>query len=132
VLCTVPLEVLIVTGVQALFFFVFPAFIIGERKFLKGLIENFQLFFTHTRAVLTMIIMPSLLFIPAKTLFIYNPLIAQKVGYESICYIIVINIIVNVFADICISLCAGVAYIETGKMQNITLNKSDVGREHHG
>jgi hypothetical protein len=132
VLLTVPLEVLIVTAIQGLFFFVFPAFIIGEKKLIKGLIENFQLFFTNTRAIFVLIILPSLLFIPAKALFIFNPLIAQRLGYESICYIIVLNIIVNVIADICISLCAGVAYIEIMKVQDTNTNKGELGGKQNG
>jgi hypothetical protein len=132
VLLTVPLEVVIVTGVQAFFFFVFPVFVIGERKFIKGLIENFQLFFTNTRAIIVLIIVPSLLLIPAKALFIFNPLIAQRLGYESICYIIVVNIIANVIADVCISLCAGVAYIETVKVPDAATNKGDLGGTHNG
>jgi hypothetical protein len=79
-----------------------------------------------------MIILPSLLFIPAKALFIYNPLIAQRIGYESICYIIVLNIIVNVFADICITLCAGVAYIETAKALDAATNQRDPEEKQNG
>ncbi|MFC1809019.1 hypothetical protein ACFL3D_02710 [Candidatus Omnitrophota bacterium] len=130
VLLTVPLEVIIITVIQACFFFVFPAFIIGERKFFKGIAENFMLFINNAGAVFVLIIIPSLLFIPSKMLFIYNPLFAQRHGYESICYIIAINIIVNVIADIYISLFAGVSYIEGAKMLTDKTIQENVGESH--
>ena len=67
VLLTVPLEVLIVMVIQALFFFVFPGFIIGEKKFFKALIDNFRLFSSNAGAVFILILLPSLLFLPGKS-----------------------------------------------------------------
>jgi hypothetical protein len=115
VLLTVPVEILLIAVIQALFFFVFPGFIIGEKKFFKAIVQNFQLFSNNAGAVFILILLPSLLFLPGKALFIYNPIFAQRIGYESICYIIAINIAVNIVADICISLFSGVAYIEASK-----------------
>jgi hypothetical protein len=98
---------------QAVFVYTIPYIVLKGRKFLGALVGGIVLFFRRAISTLVVVALPMLLYVPVTMLRNGIPVIADKMGPESVVGVLLVGILVGtVLADALVTIATTLLFIE--------------------
>ena len=110
VFISIGVDIILITLVQAIAFFIFPSFIIGGKKLVAGILEGIRLFVKYGRSVFVLVLLPTLLFIISRVIFMENGALMTVFGPGIIVASLAITIVITLCVDVFVTLFSGYAY----------------------